>query len=107
MKILRNTCIEVRAATGEQPKLWADRLVDSGEKFAAHSRLVDTVGNRLHRTKQHSYRKGLRLDLRKDAFVKQVKKLRNTNEQRDAVVVKRINDPLRRDRIQKYDGRPR
>ena len=99
MKILRNTYIELRAPTGEQPQVWAERVVNFGEKFAANSRPVDTCGNRFHRTKQDSHGKRPRLHLRKDALVKEVKKLRNTNEERDAVAVKRINDPLRRDRI--------
>src|SRR5438093_9920135 len=94
MKVLRNTCIEVRAATGKQPKVWADRVVNFREEFPPQSRLVDTAGNRFHRTEQHSYWKRLRLDLGKDAFVKEVKKLRNTNEQCDAMAVKGINDPL-------------
>ena len=107
MEVPPDTRIEPRAATDEQRQLWTDGLVDSRKDLPAQSGFVDAARDTLHRTKQYSHVKRLRFDLRKDALVQNVKELRHADEERNAMTVKRINNPLRRYRRQKHDSRAR
>ena len=70
--------------------------MDPGKQLATKLGFLQRVRNAVHPPEQFPHRIRLGGNLRKNAFVKDIEKLRHTNERRDAMFVKGLHDPLRR-----------